>query len=59
MAYKKYTQFIFDDVKNSPRKKELYGDLGDMYEFFLEIVELRYSPTDYRSNRSGPRKPNS
>ncbi|MES2216242.1 MAG: helix-turn-helix transcriptional regulator [Patescibacteria group bacterium] len=40
MRYKKYTQFIFDDVRD-PDRKDMYGDLGLMYEFFALIPELR------------------
>ncbi len=40
MANKKYTQFIFDDVRD-PDRKDMYGHLGLMYEFFALIPELR------------------
>lgn len=41
MAHKKFTQFIFDDIKDQYNKKE-YGDLGRMYQFFAEMTEIRW-----------------
>ena len=40
MAYKKHTQFIFDDLEN-PYKKADYGDLGIMFKIFTLIAKTR------------------
>jgi ribosome-binding protein aMBF1 (putative translation factor) len=37
---KKFTEFIFGHIRD-PKKKELYGDLGLMYEFFEAITIAR------------------
>jgi DNA-binding XRE family transcriptional regulator len=40
MAHKKFTQFIFDDLKDPYNKKD-YGKLGHMYKLFAEITRIR------------------
>ena len=40
MSNKKYTQDVFDAVKD-PARKEFYGDLGTMYQLFIDLTETR------------------
>ncbi len=46
MAHKKYTQFIFDDLEDPERRENIkkyggYGDLGLIYDLFIEITRIR------------------
>ena len=41
-AEKKYTQFIFDDIRD-PIKAEPYGYLGLAFELFADLTKIRNS----------------